>query len=53
VLCFPLLFLALAIVAFFGRSMWTIMIALGLTTWTSQARYVRGEFLRIREMEFA
>ncbi|MBV9188285.1 MAG: ABC transporter permease [Acidobacteria bacterium] len=53
VLCFPLLFLALAIVAFFGPSIWTIMIALGLTTWTSEARYVRGEFLRIREMEFA
>jgi peptide/nickel transport system permease protein len=53
VLCFPLLFLALAIVAFFGPSVWTIMIALGLTTWTNEARYVRGEFLRIREMEFA
>lgn len=53
VLCFPLLLLALAIVAFFGPSIWTIMIALGLTTWTSEARYVRGEFLRIREIEFA
>ncbi len=53
VLCFPLLFLALAIVAFFGPSIWTIMIALGLTTWTSEARFVRGELLRIREMEFA
>jgi len=53
VLCFPLLFLALAIVAFFGPSIWTIMIGLGVTTWTSEARYVRGEFLRIREMEFA
>ncbi len=53
VLCFPLLFLSLAIVAFFGPSVWTIMIALGLTTWTNEARYVRGEFLRIREMEFA
>jgi peptide/nickel transport system permease protein len=53
VLCFPLLFLALAIVAFFGPSIWTIMIALGLTTWTSEARYIRAEFLRIREMEFA
>lgn len=53
VLCFPLLFLALAIVALFGPSVWTVMIALGLTTWTSEARYIRGEFLRIREMEFA
>ena len=45
VLCFPFLFLVLGI--------WTIMIALGLTSWTSEARFVRGEFLRIRELEFA
>lgn len=53
VLCFPFLFLVLAIVALFRPSLWTIMIALGLTSWTNEARYVRGEFLRIREMEFA
>lgn len=53
VLCFPFLFLVLGIVALFKPSIGTIMIALGLTSWTSEARYVRGEFLRIREMEFA
>jgi peptide/nickel transport system permease protein len=53
VLCFPFLFLLLGIVALFKPSMTTIMIALGLTSWTSEARYVRGEFLRIREVEFA
>lgn len=53
VLCFPFLFLVLGIVALFKPSIATIMIALGLTSWTSEARYVRGEFLRIREMEFA
>jgi len=53
VLCFPFLFLVLAIVALFRPSLTTIMIALGLTSWTTEARYVRGEFLRIREMEFA
>jgi peptide/nickel transport system permease protein len=53
VLCFPFLFLVLGIVALFKPSMTTIMIALGLTSWTSEARYVRGEFLRIREVEFA
>jgi peptide/nickel transport system permease protein len=53
VLCFPFLFLVLGIVALFRPSIWTIMIALGLTSWTSEARYVRGEFLRIREMEYA
>lgn len=53
VLCFPFLFLVLGIVALFKPSLYTIMIALGLTTWTNEARYVRGEFLRIREMDFA
>jgi peptide/nickel transport system permease protein len=53
VLCFPFLFLVLAIVALFKPSIWTIMIALGLTSWTSEARYIRAEFLRVREMEFA
>jgi peptide/nickel transport system permease protein len=53
VLCFPFLFLVLGIVALFKPSIWTIMIALGLTSWTSEARYIRGEFLRVREMEFA
>lgn len=53
VLCFPFLFLLLGIVALFKPSMLTIMIALGLTNWTSEARYMRGELLRIREVEFA
>jgi len=53
VLCFPFLFLVLAIVALFTPSIYTLMIALGLTGWTTEARFMRGEFLRIREMEFA
>src|SRR5205814_1108321 len=53
VLCFPFLLLVLAIVALFGPSFLTIMIALGVSSWTSEARFMRGEFLRIREMEFA
>jgi peptide/nickel transport system permease protein len=53
VLCFPFLFLVLGIVALFQPSLTTIMIALGLTSWTTEARFLRGEVLRIREMEFA
>jgi peptide/nickel transport system permease protein len=53
VLCFPFLFLVLAIVAFFRPSFYTIMIALALTSWTTEARFVRAEFLRIRELEYA
>jgi peptide/nickel transport system permease protein len=53
VLCFPFLFIVLGIVALFRPSLYTVMIALGLTSWTTEARFMRGEFLRIREMEFA
>ena len=53
VLCFPFLFLLLGIVALFNPSMTTILVALGLTSWTTEARFIRGEFLKVREMEFA
>lgn len=53
VLCFPFLFLVLGIVALFKPSIYTIMIALAVTSWTNEARYVRGEMLRIRDLEFA
>jgi peptide/nickel transport system permease protein len=53
VLCFPFLFLVLGIVALFRPSLTTIMIALGVTSWTTEARYVRGEVLRLRDLEFA
>lgn len=53
VLCFPLLFLVLAIVALFEPSLYTILIALGLTSWTTEARFMRGEILRIRDLEYA
>jgi peptide/nickel transport system permease protein len=53
VLCFPFLFLLLGIVALFGPSMTTILVALGLTSWTTEARFIRGEFLKVREMDFA
>jgi peptide/nickel transport system permease protein len=53
VLCFPFLLLVLGIVALFRPSIWTLMIALGLTNWTTEARYVRGELLRIRDLDYA
>ncbi|MGA7616612.1 MAG: ABC transporter permease [Thermoanaerobaculia bacterium] len=53
VLCFPLLVLVLAIVALMRPSVLTIVIALGITGWPNEARFIRGEFLKVREMEFA
>lgn len=51
-LCFPFFFLVLAIVALFRPSFATVMVALAITSWTTEARFVRGEFLRLRELEF-
>jgi peptide/nickel transport system permease protein len=53
VLCFPFLFLVLGIVALFKPGLWTIIVALGLTSWTQEARLVRGEFLRLRDLDYA
>lgn len=50
--CFPPLFLILIIVAFIGPSLMTIMVVLGVTRWTGVARLVRGEFLRLRTLDF-
>jgi peptide/nickel transport system permease protein len=57
VLCFPALLLALALLA--GAPDWLsgtpdtlrIAIVLGLTGWIPVARYLRGEFLRLRDSE--
>jgi peptide/nickel transport system permease protein len=52
-MCFPSFFLILTILAFFGRSLWLIMVVIGLVGWTDNARFIRGEFLRLRTMEYA
>jgi len=52
-LCFPFLFILLAITALWKPSLLTVVLAIGLTSWTSEARLMRGEILRVREMEFA
>jgi peptide/nickel transport system permease protein len=49
----PAFFVILTIVAFLEhRSIFHIMIILGLIRWTGVARLVRGEFLRLRNLEF-
>ena len=51
-LCFPTLFLILAVIAVLGPSIWNIMVVIGLTSWMGVARLVRAEFLSLREREF-
>lgn len=53
VMCFPFFFLILAVIAFLPPSIYNIMIVIGITRWTSIARYTRGEFIRLKNQEFA
>lgn len=51
-LCFPTIFLILAVIAVLGPNIWNIMAVIGLTSWMGVARLVRAEFLSLREREF-
>lgn len=48
----PVIFLLLTFVAFFGRDLYVMMVIIGITGWTGYARFVRAEFLRLRQQEF-
>ncbi len=51
-LCFPTFFLILTAVALLPPSIYTIMIIIGLFSWMGTARFVRAEFLAIREQDY-
>lgn len=48
----PQLLLAIVLVAVLTPSIWSVVLALGLTSWTQIARVVRSEVLRLRQAEF-
>ena len=48
----PRLLLIITITAVVERSIWIVMIIIGITGWTGIARFTRAEFLRIRSLEF-
>jgi peptide/nickel transport system permease protein len=48
----PTLFLLLTFVTFFERSLYMLMVIIGITSWSGYARYVRAEFLRLRQQDF-
>jgi peptide/nickel transport system permease protein len=52
VICFPVFFLILAIMVWLEPSITNVMIVIGLTRWTSIARYARGEFIRIKSQDY-
>jgi peptide/nickel transport system permease protein len=52
VISMPQFFLLLALSAVIPRSIWSITLIIGLTSWPSIARIVRGEVLSLRERDF-
>jgi len=51
-LTIPTFFLIIAIIAFLPPSIYNIMIVIGLTGWSGVARFVRAEFLKIKQLDF-
>lgn len=49
---FPFLTLAIALVAVLGPGLRNVVIVLGLSGWVLYSRIIRGEVLRLREVEF-
>lgn len=52
VLLFPAFFLILTIVGLLGRSIYLIMMVIGLTGWPTIARLIRGEVLKQRQIDY-
>jgi peptide/nickel transport system permease protein len=52
VMSFPVIFLLLTIVTLVERSVFNVMLVIGLTSWTGLARMVRGQFLALRESDY-
>jgi peptide/nickel transport system permease protein len=48
----PTLILLLIVTVFFGRNLYLMMVVIGLITWTSDARFIRAEFLKLRNQDF-
>ena len=52
VICFPVFFLILTVLAFLRPSIINIMVVIGVTGWTGIARLCRGEFLKLVKQDF-
>jgi len=52
VTCFPVFFLILSVMVWLQPNIINVMVVIGLTRWTSIARYTRGEFMRLKAQDF-
>ncbi len=48
----PTFFLIIAIIAVKGAGIYNIMVVIGLTGWMGIARFVRAEFLKLKQLDF-
>lgn len=48
----PTLLIALGLSFAFGKGLWQVLLATGLSTWVEVARVVRGQTLQLRQKEF-
>ena len=51
-LCFPVFFLILAVIAVLGPNIFHVMLIIGATSWMGTARLVRAEVLSLKERDF-
>jgi oligopeptide transport system permease protein len=49
---FPVMFLVILLMTFFGRDLWLIFLAIGAVSWLDMARIVRGQTLSLKRKEF-
>ena len=49
---FPSFFLILTVIALLGPNILNVMVVIGITSWMGTARFVRAEFLSLKEREF-
>jgi len=49
---FPVMFLVILLMTFFGRELWLIFLAIGAVSWLDMARIVRGQTLSLKRKEF-
>lgn len=52
VVCFPVYFLVLGLMVWLEPGITNVVLVIGLTRWTSIARYTRGEFIRLKSHDF-
>ena len=52
VVCFPVFFLVLGLMVWLEPGVGNVVLVIGLTRWTSIARYTRAEFIRLKSHDF-